>query len=133
MLQSFVWLFTGVLRSYIISLDIYLVVIIIKMAFIETGNAMENNNMPNDKKRWVIEWLIKSSKDLDAVWDVVNRADEMGYSLTENQKKTIISKLVHLSSSKKEMRKIEKYAKSNGLWMHYVMLSTGKGIGETIF
>jgi hypothetical protein len=88
--------------------------------------------MSKFEKRWFIERLIKLAKSPDEVWSVVKCAENSSYSLTKEQNKNIISKLVQFSSVS-EMKNVENYAISNGLRFHYVMNVTEKDVAKVLY
>lgn len=81
-----------------------------------------DTNMTKTQKRWAVERLIKLAGNPGDVWNVVEYADKIDYSLTGNQKKSIVSKLVSFPDV--DFEKVESYVNCNGLRLHYVMETT---------
>ncbi len=88
------------------------------------------NDGSNMEKRHFIERSIKMSSNLDETWNVIKSAEELSYLMTDRQKENIISKLIGFSTSDADLQKIENYANSNHLRLHYVIETSRKQLKE---
>lgn len=84
--------------------------------FREIGYVLSNTHLTKSQKRVGLEKLIKISETIKNYWDVVKLAEKIDYSLTDRQNERIVSALLELGD---DQDKIEEYARSKGILLHY--------------
>ena len=85
--------------------------------FREVEHALSTyTHLTKAQKRAALEKLIKFSKTTKNYWDVVKIAKKIDYSLTDKQNERIVSALLELGD---DQNKIEDYARSKGILLHY--------------
>ena len=85
--------------------------------FREVEHALSTyTHLTKAQKRVGLEKLIKISETIKNYWDVVKLAEKIDYSLTDRQNERIVSALLELGD---DQDKIEEYARSKGILLHY--------------
>lgn len=94
--------------------------------------SLNNCALTKKQKRWVVENLIKFSRNYDEIWDIKKIANDMSYSLTSNQTERIIEKLVWSSDSDEDLKKVKEYACSKGLFRSYYDVYMSKKLAKVL-